>query len=513
MEALVTLYLLPTTILFLTIAISLFFLISSKSKKPRKNLPPSPPSLPFIGHLHLLKPPVHRALQNLSNKYGPIYSLTLGVRNAIVVSSPSLAEECLNKNDVVFANRPENFLAWEILGYGYTVMGSAPYGPHWRNLRRISAVELLSTARLNSFTEVRHDEVRRMVSGLVNEVGSGFAKVEMRSRLAGLSMNMLMRMVAGKRYFETEGGEGGEEGERFKELISDVFELAGGTANPADFLPALKWVDFRRLEKRMRGVHAKMDAFFQRLIDEHRGGKAVVEGDDRKTMIDTMLSLQESEPEIYTDEIIKGHVMTMILAGTDTSASTIEWAMALLLNHPEILDGARVEIDNVVGKGRLVAESDYPKLPYIECIINETLRLYPPAPTLVPHKSSEDCTIGGYHVPKGTMLMVNVWAIQRDPTVWEDPARFWPERYEGAEVGPYKLLPFGTGRRSCPGAGLANRVVSLALSALIQCFEWRRSSEELLDMSEGQGLTMPKVTPLDAYCKTRNFMNDICGTL
>ncbi|CAI0421930.1 unnamed protein product [Linum tenue] len=364
-------------------------------------------------------------------------SLTLGVRNAIVVSSPSLAEECLNKNDVVFANRPNNFVGWKIIGYNYTTMGASPYGPHWRNLRRLSTVELLSTARLNSFLHIRRDEVTRFVRELVNAADvSGFRKVEVKSRLVGLSMNMVMRMVAGKRYFGEEGKEGREEGERFKELIRDVFELSG-TSNPVDFLPALRWVDFSGLEKRM----------------------------------------------------------TMILAGTDTSAATIEWAMSLLLNHPKVLSKARAEIDSVVGNNRIVDESDCPKLPYLQCIINETFRLHPVTPTLVPHQSSEDCVVGGYHISKGTMLLVNAWAIHRDPTIWKDPMAFYPERHEGVEVEPYK------------------RVVSVGLAALIQCFEWERIGQELLDMSEGQGLTTPKAKPLEALCKPRECLKNAFVTM
>ncbi|CAI0464922.1 unnamed protein product [Linum tenue] len=502
------LYFLPT--IFLVLVIYNLLTKSSEAKRRRTNLPPSPPALPFIGHLLLLKQPVHRALQNLSNKYGPIYSLKLGVRNAIVVSSPSLAEECLNRNDIVFANRPNNFLGWKIIGYNYKTMGASPYGPHWRNLRRLSTVELLSAARLNSFLPVRRDEVKRLVNGLVSEVSGrpGFGHVAMRSRLVDLSMNVMMRMVAGKRYFGTEAGEGRcGEGERFKELIREVFELSA-TSNPVDFLPAMRWVDFSGLEKRMWEAKGKIDGFFQGLIDERRNDDGAKDATERKTMIDTLLSLQESEPETYSDEIIKGHVMTMVLTGTDSSAATIEWAMSLLLNHPKILNKARAEIDNIVGNNRLVDESDYVKLPYLQGIINETLRLYPPAPTLVPHQSSEDCTVGGYSVKKGTMLIVNAWAIHRDPAIWEDPTRFWPERYEGAEVEPYKFIPFGMGRRSCPGTGLANRVVGMTLGALIQCFDWKRTNEALLDMLEGQGLTMPKAEPLEALCKPRDCIDN-----
>lgn len=187
--------------------------------------------------------------------------------------------------------------------------------------------------------------------------------------------------------------------------------------------------------------------------------------------------------------------------------------MSLILNHPEVLKKARAELDNYVGQEKLVDEPDLPKLNYLQCIINETLRLFPAAPLLVPRESSDDCTIGGFNVPRGTMLLTNGWAIQRDPQVWEDPTSFRPERFVSGESEAYKLVPFGLGRRQCPGAGLANRVMGLTLGALIQCFDWERVSEELVDLSEGRGLTMPKDKPLEAMCKAREEMINVLSGL
>lgn len=203
----------------------------------------------------------------------------------------------------------------------------------------------------------------------------------------------------------------------------------------------------------------------------------------------------------------------MIIGGTDTSTMTIEWAMSLLLNHPKVLDKARVELDTIVGKNRLVDEPDLSKLPYLQNIIDETHRLFPPAPLLVPHESSDDCTVEGHDVARGTMVLVNAWAIHRDPMVWEDPTSFMPERFEGGKNEVYRLMPFGVGR-TCPGTKLANRVVGLALAALIQCFDWVRIGEELVDMSEGiNGVTIPKSKPLEAMCRARKTMINVLSEL
>ncbi|KAJ0939012.1 putative cytochrome P450 [Helianthus annuus] len=232
-------------------------------------------------------------------------------------------------------------------------------------------------------------------------------------------------------------------------------------------------------------------------------------------MIELLLSLQETEPEYYTDAMIRSFVLVLLAAGSDTSAGTMEWVMSLLLNHPQVLKKAQNEIDSVIGKNRLVDESDIPNLPYLRCIINETLRLYPAGPLLVPHEASSDCVVGGYNVPRGTMLIVNQWAIHHDPKVWDEPETFKPERFEGLEGtrDGFKLLPFGSGRRSCPGEGLAVRMLGMTLGSIIQCFDWERTSEELVDMTEGPGLTMPKAIPLVAKCKPRVEMTNLPSDL
>ncbi|KAJ0025321.1 hypothetical protein Pint_06968 [Pistacia integerrima] len=207
--------------------------------------------------------------------------------------------------------------------------------------------------------------------------------------------------------------------------------------------------------------------------------------------------------------------MTLLAAGTDTTSVTAEWAMSLLLNHPLVLKRARAELDRHVGHGRLAEEPDFVKLPYLQRIINETLWLFPTVPLLVPHESSNYCTIGGYDVPPSTMLIVNAWSIHRYPKVWEDPKSSRPERFEGleGEVEAYNFIPFGRGRRSCPGASLANRVMGLALATLIQCFEWERISEEEVDLTEGTGLIMPKVKPLEAMCKAQDSLLNVLSKL
>lgn len=208
----------------------------------------------------------------------------------------------------------------------------------------------------------------------------------------------------------------------------------------------------------------------------------------------------------------------MLSAGSDTSAGTMEWALSLLLNHPDALQKAQAEIDGVVGPDRLIDESDLANLPYLHGVILETLRMCPPAPLIPPHESSDRCTLGGFSIPCGAMLLVNVWAIQNDPKLWDEPERFRPERFATGLEGDstregFRMLPFGAGRRGCPGEGLAMRVVGLGIGSLVQCFEWRRVGEEPVDMSEGAGLTLPKAEPLVAQCRPRPAMLHLLAQL
>ncbi|XP_058778023.1 cytochrome P450 81E8-like [Vicia villosa] len=490
------------TTFFLTL-ISLFFLIITfkllfhTTATKFKNLPPGPPFLPIIGNLHQLKQPLHHTFQTLSQKHGQIFSLWFGSRLVVVVSSLKTAQECFTKHDIVLANRP-HFLTGKYIAYNNTSVAQAPYGDHWRNLRRIISTEVLSSHRLSSFLEIRRDEIMRLVQKLAKVCYNGFSEVELKPLFSEMTFNTIMRMVSGKRYYGDDCDVCDvEEARLFREIIKEILVLRGAN-NVGDFLGFLRWFDFDGLEKRLKMLSKRADSFLQGLIDEHRLGKR-----NTNTMIDHLLKQQQSQPEYYTDQIIKGLIVVMLLAGTDTSSLTLEWAMSNLLNNPKILKKAKDELDTRTGQDQLIDEHDISKLPYIQSIVHETLRLHPAAPLLLPHLSSEDFTIKEYNVPQNTIVMVNAWAIHRDPNLWTDPTCFKPERFE-KEGETSKLLSFGMGRRACPGINLAQRTVILTLGLLIQCFEWKRIGEEKIDMAEGKGITVGKRIPLKLMCKLHN---------
>ncbi|KAK7412968.1 hypothetical protein VNO78_04768 [Psophocarpus tetragonolobus] len=472
-----------------------------RSRKLR-NLPPGPTPYPIIGNLNLLEQPIHRFFHRMSQKYGDIISLWFGSRLVVVVSSPTAYQECFTKHDVTLANRPKN-LSGKYIFYDNSTVGSCSHGEHWRNLRRITSLDVLSTQRVHSFSGIRSDETKRLMMRLVKNSRGGFARVEMTSKFADLTYNNIMRMISGKRFYGEESDmKNVEEAREFRETVSEMLQLMG-LSNKGDYLPFLRWFDFQNVEKRLKNISKRYDAILNAILLENRS-----KTDRENSMIDHLLKLQDTQPEYYTDQIIKGLALAMLFGGTDSSTGTLEWLLSNLLNHPEVLKKAREEIDTQVGKDRLLNESDLPKLPYLRKVVLETLRLYPPAPILIPHVASEDINIEGYNVPRNTIVIINGWAMQRDPKLWKDATTFKPERFdeEGEEK---KLVAFGMGRRACPGEPMAMQSVSFTLGLLIQCFDWKRVNEEQLDMTENNWITLSRLIPLEAMCKARPLANKI----
>ncbi|KAG8049094.1 hypothetical protein GUJ93_ZPchr0009g1576 [Zizania palustris] len=471
---------------------------------------PSPPSLPVVGHLHLLKKPLHRSLAALAARYGGgrdgagVLLLRFGARPVLFVSSPAVAEECFTVHDVALAGRP-GLASRRMLTEDCPTIATADYGPRWRHLRRIATVHALCAHRLAATATARDAEARAMAGKLWrlcrDHHGSSAATVSVRSAAYEFVVNVIMSMVAGTRMPE-------DDVLRFKTMTEAGF-AAAGAANRHDFLPAIRLLDFGRLKRRLAALAKERHDFGQRVVDEYRRRHH----DDAsppatRTVIGDLLRQQERSPESYDDDVIR----SVCLAGTDTSASTIEWAMALLLNNPDVLEKAATEIESVVGASRLLRESDLAGLPYLRRVIMETLRLYPLAPHLVPHEASRDCVIaGGHAVARGTMVLVDVYSMQRDPYTWEEPDEFRPERFEG---GYGFMMPFGMGRRKCPGEGLALRTVGVALGFMLQCFKWEVvGKKEKVNMSEGSGLTMPMAVPLTVMCQPRANMESVLMTL
>ncbi|XP_021769314.1 isoflavone 2'-hydroxylase-like [Chenopodium quinoa] len=484
--------------------------------KVKGKLPPRPfLSFPIIGHLYLFKRPLYRSLAHLAVKYGPVLYLKMGARPVLLLSSPEAVEECLVKSDV-FVDRPR-LLPGKHGGNNYTNMAWSPYGDHWKNLRRIAAVEILSPQRLQILSGIRAEVAQSFICRMIKDITENDGIVEMKSAIFGLTLDNMMRMLIGKsNYVEASGGM--EASRRFQKTMEGSFRVSG-VNNIEDFLPILKYfkVFLGSPEEFMKKLIKEKNTFMEGLMLEHR--ELEREGnlsDGRKrAMIHVLLSLQKEDPHYYSDEMIGSLILALFQGGTDTSAATVEWVLSLLLNNPKVLKKAQEEIDTNIGNTRLVEESDKNNLPYLQCIINETLRMYPTGPLGLPHESRDDCYVGGYHVPKGSMLIYNIWAVHNDPNIWDDPRNFKPERFSGLEKTTlgYNFMPFGTGKRICPGEHLANKMIWLAVAILVQCFDWERTSNDLIDMEETGGLSLVKLVPLRVKCCPRPCMMNVLSEL
>ncbi|KAL6128220.1 hypothetical protein ACLB2K_071576 [Fragaria x ananassa] len=345
--------------------------------------------------------------------------------------------------------------------------------------------------------------------------------VEMKRWFGDLTSNVMFRMVVGKRFFVANSAQENEENERFRKALREFSRLGGEFVIP-DEVPYLRWLDLGSYEKAMKKTAKELDGALQKRLDEHkhnlhkRSTNSVKHVNGENDFMDMMLAvldddycIEEFAGSLTADTILKATCLAVLLGGTDTTTVTLTWALSLLLNNPEVLKKAQLELDNHVGRERQVNESDLKNLAYLQAIVKETLRLYPAGPLSVPHESREDCSIGDYHVSSGTRLLINLSKMQRDPDVWDDPCLFQPERFltthKNVDVRgqSFELTPFGSGRRMCPGISLALLVTQLTLAHLLHGFEITTPSDEPVDMGESSGIANMKATPLEVLLTPR----------
>ncbi|KAF6174407.1 hypothetical protein GIB67_024429 [Kingdonia uniflora] len=491
-----------------------------RSRKSKKIEAPEPPGAwPIIGHLLQLRGrgPFFRMLSGMADKHGPVFKLWFGMRASIIVSDWEVARECFTTNDKILATRPLS-AASKYMGYNYAMFALTPYGPYWREMRKITTLELLSNRRLEMLKQFRIAEVDMSTKELYQQWITNRKEpvlVEMKQWFSDLTYNVVFMMVTSKRYFgSTTDDTDKAEARRFQKALLESVRLAELSAAPDSF-PFLDYVDIGGYKKGMKNVNKELDAVSSVWVEEHRQRRVNGVSDDNSDndFIDVMITILEKKTEFSDydpDTIIKATVLAMFLGGTDTTTVTLSWILSLLMNNPNVLKKARDEIEVHVGKERFVEESDLTKLHYLQAIVKESMRLCPASPLLVPHEAMEDCTIGGYHVPAGTRVMINAWMIQRDPRVWPNPSEYCPERFltTHADVNlrgqNFELIPFGSGRRSCPGISFALQVMQLTLARLIHGFEMTTPSGMPVDMTpRSYGVTMSRATPLEVLFAPR----------
>ncbi|PHT31955.1 Cytochrome [Capsicum baccatum] len=442
--------------------------LQKKFSKKKKILPPGPRGLPLLGNLHMFGDNLHQDLNKIAKKHGPIMSIHFGLVPVIVASTPYAAEQFLKTHDLTFSSRPSNQVSENIF-YKRKNLVSARYGPYWRNMRKLCTLQLLSSAKILAFQPMRKQELGILIN-FVKQAAMEHKVVDLTAKVGSLSANMSCLMIFGKKYMDEDLGEKG-----FKAIIQDMLHIAA-LPNFSDFFPFLRIFDLQGYNRRVKELAKLFDEFLERVIDEHVGESN--EQKQAKDMVDTLMEiLQSGAAEFEFDRRhVKAIMLDLLIASMDTSSTTIDWILTELLRHPDVMKKVQNELEQVIGKNRMVEESDLESLEYLDMVIKESNRLHPAAPLLLPHESIEDCTVDGFHIPKGSRVLINIWAIGRDPDTWVEPEKFKPERFQGSNIDlrgrHFQLLPFGSGRRSCPGLQLGLTVVRLMVAQLVHCFNW-----------------------------------------
>ncbi|WCJ38587.1 Cytochrome P450 71B34 [Euphorbia peplus] len=468
------------------------------NKKQNKKLPPSPSRLPIFGNLHQLSDLLHQSYWQLSKKHGPVMLLRLGQIPVIVVSCAEAARDVLKVNDLACCSRP--YLAGAArLSYNFLDVALTPYGDHWRYMKKLIVLELFNLKRVQSFRFIREEEVELLINSISSADGT---PIDLTDKLFALTAKITYRMSFGLDYQGASFDIG-----RFHQVVHEGDAVAGSFSK-AQLFPFVGWiVDWiTRHNARTERVFHELDSFFEYVIEDHlKPGRKK----DHKDIIDVLLRVKEEQDQLGTNDFnrnnIKGVLMNLFLAGTDTGAITLNWAMAELVKNPRILMKAQDEVRKHVGNKGKVSESDLDKLEYLKMIIKETFRMHPAAPLLLPRETISHCQINGYDIDPKTMIQVNAWAIGRDPKYWKEPEQFYPERFADSSIDykgqHFEFLPFGAGRRMCPGIHMATVTVEYALANLLYSFDWKLPEgmkKEDMNMEEkpGVSLTITKKTPL-----------------
>ncbi|XP_006664793.1 premnaspirodiene oxygenase-like [Oryza brachyantha] len=465
-------------------------------------LPPGPRNLPVVGSAHrLVNTLAHRALRDLADVHGPLMYLRVGQVPVVVVTSREVARDVLKTHDANFATRPK-LIAGGIVAYDWSDILFSPSGDYWRKLRRLCIQEILSAKRILSFEHIREDEVR-MLAEEIRAAGPSVA-VDLSARLHRITNSIVSRAAFGKK--RSNAGE-------FLVAIKQSVVMSSGF-DVADLFPrfggVLCWVTGMR--RKLHAIRDTIDSILEEIIsereEERRSSTSTAPVEDRDSnnnLVDVLLTLQDKLDFGFpiTRHTIKAIVLDVFAGGSGTSGSAMEWAMSELMMNPRVMKKVQSEIREAFRGKQNISEADLraSDLKYLKLVMKETLRLHPPAPLLVPRESIEACEINGYMVPARSRVIVNSWAISRDPRYWKDAEEFKLERFTEGSIdfygNNYEYTPFGSGRRMCPGYNYGLASMELTLAQLLHSFDWNLPDGITeVDMVEAPGLGVRRKTPL-----------------
>ncbi|KAI4983598.1 hypothetical protein ZWY2020_025464 [Hordeum vulgare] len=498
-------------LLSLIAIVPLLYLAVSRSRgRPGSGrpLPPSPWALPVIGHLHHLAGALpHRSMRDLARRHGPLMLLRFGEVPVVVASSPDAAREIMKTHDVTFATRPVGPMLRRVF-QGAEGLVFAPYGDAWRQLRKICTVELLSARRVHSFRPIREDEIGQLLRSVASDA-SAARPVNLSERIAAFVADSSVRAIIGSRTANRD---------KFLRLLEEGLKVIPGMSLPDIFPSSRLAMRLSRVPGQIERRRGAMLGFIDTIIEDRENRDAAATGieDHDEDLLDVLLRLQKDMDSQYplTTLNIKTVIIDMFVAGSETSSTMLQWAMAELMRNPTVMQKAQEEVRRELAGHAKVTEDGLTNLHYLRLVIKETLRLHPAAPLLLPRECRSPCEVLGFDVPQGAMVLVNAWAIGRDPAHWDVPDEFMPERFQ--EQGDmdgrdfkgtdFEFVPFGAGRRMCPGMSFGLVHIELALAALMFHFDWELPegmAPEEMDMTEAGGVTTRRRSDLLVICIPR----------
>uniref|UniRef100_A0A2N9EGE0 Cytochrome P450 n=1 Tax=Fagus sylvatica TaxID=28930 RepID=A0A2N9EGE0_FAGSY len=456
----------------------------------------------------------------MANKHGPLMHLQLGEVSTIVVSSPEFAKEVMKTHDVTFASRP-SILASKILSYDSTNIGFAPYGNYWRQLRKICTLELLSQKRVESYQPIREEELSTLISWIGSKAGS---TINLTEKMFTTTCSITSRAAFGKKC---------KDQEKFISNVKQSVELSAGF-NIADLFPSVKLLHLvSRTRTNLERLHQEADRIMGNIINEHKEQKATKKTDENvraEDLIDVLLKFHQEHSSDSEFSLTISNIKAVILAAWACQISNSTWVCRYGLGFEMGLMGfeaawacriAHLGLDMATGHVLFLWVAGQPLFCIVDIfsagsetstttvdwamsemikksqIVKETLRLHAPVPLLLPRECGERCKLKGYEIPIKTKVIVNAWAIGRDPKYWNEAEKFYPERFLDSSIDykgtNFEYIPFGAGRRICPGItfGLAN--VELPLALYLYHFDWKLPNgmkNEDLDMTEAFGITV-----------------------
>ncbi|PHT34875.1 Geraniol 8-hydroxylase [Capsicum baccatum] len=479
------------------LALALLYILAKLSSKGTKKLAPGPSPWPIIGNIHLLGAKPNVSLANLAKIYGPIMSLKLGQMTTFVISSSSMAKQVLKYQDQDFSGR---IVPGAIRAHKYSKFSIlwSPICPEWRTHRKIMKTYIISSNKLDANQHLRSQKVKELIAYCAKCCQEGEA-VDVGQAAFKTNLNLVSNIIFSKDLADPFSDLNVE----LKDIIWGIMAEIG-KPNLVDFYPILEKFDLQGIRRRTT-IHIDklfkiFDGWINERLEEKRKGST-----EKSDYLETILNISEENPKEIDHNYIKSAFLDLIVGATDTTTNTVEWAMAEILKQPEIMKKAQAELAEIIGKGKSIEEADISRLLYLQCIIKETLRMHPPAPLILPRSVHQNVELCDYIIPKGSQVLVNVWAIGRDITFWEDPLVFKPERFWSSDMDmrgqDFNLIPFGAGRRMCPGYPLALRMIPTILGSLLNSFNWKLETDiesKYLDMEEKFGLTLAKAHPLRA---------------